>query len=205
MNKDGLNDNQEIFVREYLTNGNNATAAYIVAYPDCDPDYAGTQAGRLMDDSHAVRKVIDREMQQLFSTYKITQERILQEMACLAFYDPDAFYDDEGNPLPLSEIPEDARRAISGLDVEELWERDGRGNVRVKSGNLRKLKVTSKDKALEMLGRYHKMFVDKSEVDVRGEANVNVVSKIDLDDRIAQILDEKVDAKVKEALDAMLQ
>lgn len=203
MNKDGLNDNQEIFVREYLTNGNNATDAYIVAYPDCDPEYAGDQACRFMKPEHPVRKVIDREMQQLFSTYKITQERILQEMACLAFYDPDAFYDNDGNPLPLSEIPEDARRAISGLDVEELWERDGRGNVRVKSGNLRKLKVTSKDKALEMLGRYHKMFVDKKEIEHKGGFEPRVVRKVDLNERIEQLTGEG--SENKEQLDAMLQ
>lgn len=209
MNTAELTNAQEIFVREFLTNGHKGTDAALIAFPNCSVASASRYASELMAEGHKVRRVIDREMKKLFSTYEITQERILQEMACLAFYDPSVFYDDNGNVKPLHEIPEKARRAIAGLDVEELFEWDtddsGRRVARVRSGYLKKIKVTSKEKALEMLGRYQKMFVDKTEVDFTGKVENRQVHKVDLDERIEQIISDKVDARVKEAVDAMLQ
>jgi len=44
---------------------------------------------------------------------------VLRELACLAFLDPAAFYNANGELLSVREMPEEARRALSSMEVEE--------------------------------------------------------------------------------------
>ena len=206
-NYDDLTDSQKLYVRYYLTNGNKATQAYLMAVPEVSEGTAASMSCTWMKEGHPVRRVINDEMLKLFHRFEITEERIVQEMACLAFYDPKDIFDENGNVKPIPEITEKARRVISGVEVTELYDTDDEGE-RVVSGHLKKLKVTSKEKALEMLARYHKMFVDTREITFPNGVDVRQVGKVDLDERIAQLVGEEVDKKVKplkDQLDALLQ
>ena len=52
------NDKQKHFIREYTTNGHNATKAYKTAYPDCNVGAA--QAASLLLTNIKIRDEIDR-------------------------------------------------------------------------------------------------------------------------------------------------
>ena len=43
-----MNNQQKVFCREYVKNGNNGTKAYMIAYPDSSEDSARRQASRLL-------------------------------------------------------------------------------------------------------------------------------------------------------------
>ena len=43
-----MNNQQKVFCREYIKNGNNGTRAYMIAYPDSSEESARRQASRLL-------------------------------------------------------------------------------------------------------------------------------------------------------------
>ena len=58
-------------------------------------------------------------------------------------------------------MSEDVQRAISAIEVEEIFE--GRGEERRKVGEVRKVKFWDKTRALELLGRHVGLIRDRSE------------------------------------------
>lgn len=96
------------------------------------------------------------------SKLDITGERILEELAKLAFLDTTELYDSDGNPKPLNEVSPDARAAIEGIDIEELYQHFGGGNSK-SIGKIKRYKIAGKLKALELLGKYRKLFTEKIE------------------------------------------
>lgn len=82
----------------------------------------------------------------------ISAERVLQERARLAFFDPSNLFDEYGAPLPINAIDEDTRAAIQGLEVAEIYE--GTGQDRIKVGNMHKIKLADKSKSLEALEKH---------------------------------------------------
>lgn len=91
----------------------------------------------------------------------VTVEKIAREAARIAFFDPRDLFDETGKPIPINDIPEDAARAIAGVDVESLFE-GGRGN-RTRVGDVLKYKIANKITALELLAKWKKMLVDQVE------------------------------------------
>lgn len=78
--------------------------------------------------------------------------------------DPADAYDEVTNAmLALKDIPPELRRAIASVEVDELIE-DGRV-----IGHTTKLKLIDKKGALDSLGKYLKMFVQKHEHDLSKE------------------------------------
>lgn len=109
-----------------------------------------------------------------FKAARGTVESVLRELDRIASSDLlDAF--DEDNCLkPIAEIPEDIRRCIAGIEVDELWE--GHGKDRRQIGVTKKIKLWDKNKGLEMLGKYHKLFADKQTADV-GDTLVTLLAR----------------------------
>lgn len=88
-------------------------------------------------------------------------ELVIAGIRTIADVDIGDAYDQQGNLKAMHDIPEHIRRAIAGVEVFEEFE--GRGEARTKIGETKKLKLIAKDKALELLGKYRKMFVDRVE------------------------------------------
>jgi hypothetical protein len=81
--------------------------------------------------------------------------RIVRENSYLAFSDLGECFDREGNILPLEEMPDSARRAVSSMKVTRkyLRHKDGTSDLEV----TREIKLWSKPQALEMFFKYHDM------------------------------------------------
>lgn len=114
-----------------------------------------------------VKSQIETAEAKLNEKLDVTIERVRTELARLAFFDPAALFRDDGSIKPISELDEDTRRAIAGIDVNELFE--GNGEDRAQVGYIKKMKLADKGMNLERLGRYLKMFTDKVEVSAADE------------------------------------
>ena len=88
---------------------------------------------------------------------EISEKTILEELARIAFLDLGECYDEDGYLLPLSEMGEDARRALAAIESVQLPSKDDGDLPRV----LKKIKAESKIKALELLGKHLAMFTEK--------------------------------------------
>lgn len=152
-----LTSQQALFVREYLKDLNATQAAIRAGYAEHSASVTGCKLLKVPKIADAVEKVRGK----LREKAEVTAERIVQEYAKIAFLDIADLVDDSGTMKRISEIPEDARRAIAGLEVSEIF--DGDGECKHVIGLLKKIKLSDKKGALDSLARHLGMFVDKVE------------------------------------------
>ena len=89
-------------------------------------------------------------------------QRVTQELQRLGLTDIRGLFREDGRLKAVSEWPDDVARAIAGIEVEEVFE--GTGEARVYVGDLKKVKLTDKTRALELLGKTLAMFVERHQV-----------------------------------------
>ncbi len=178
-----LTPKQAAFCAEYLIDLNAAAAARRAGFSE---KAAHVQAGTLMKKPH-VQAEIQRLMAERSKRTEITQDSVIREIAKLAFGDIRKLFDDQGALLPVQDWPDDIAPTVSSVEIDELWQ--GFGENRTQIGETKKVKFWDKGKALEMLGRHLKLFVDRVEASGPGGgpipvADVKTLSDADLE-RIA--------------------
>lgn len=151
-----LNPQQQRFVQAYLKAGDgNATAAAIKA--GYSKKTAHVQGSRLLKHVE-VKQALDGAIKKAADKLDLTAERVLQEIARLAFFDIRKLVDNTGKPKPLSELDDDTAAALVGLDVVNF------GNKDSGIGEVLKFKLADKKGALELAAKYLKLLTDKVEV-----------------------------------------
>lgn len=145
-------------MREYLVDL-NATQAYVRAgYSENNADKHSHQ---LMRDP-SVKAAIDKALLEREVRVEITADRVLKELYRTAFADMRQAFEEDGSLKPIHEIPEEIARAISAIQVDELFE--GRGKDRKQIGVTRTVRFWDKLKALELLGKHLKLYTDRVEL-----------------------------------------
>lgn len=153
-----LNDKQRRFVDEYLIDLNATKAAIRAGY---SAKTAGSQAFDLLKKPEISAAVQAGKAARSKET-GIDAQTVLGELLRLARVDiAGAFYPD-GGLKPIHEIPEDVRRAISGVEV--LEEFSGRGGDRSQVGWTKKIKFWDKARALEMLAKHLGLLKERVEL-----------------------------------------
>lgn len=148
---------QKIFADEYLVDMNQ-TRAYIAAgYSENGAAQSASALLRNPKISAYIEKKLEKRAQKL----DISAEKILAEIAKVAFLDPRKFYDDNGNLKDVPSLDDDTAVSLAGLEVYEEYA--GRGEDREAIGQTKKVKFVDKLRALELYGRYLKLFTDKVE------------------------------------------
>ncbi len=178
-----LSRRERLFVEHYAAGGfQNAAKAYEDAGYRSTGTVAAAGASRLLkrvNVAAAVQIERDKLAAQLAARFAITKERVLEELAAMAFYDaadlvlvdpqdPEQVQDIR-SPVDIRRLPERIRRCIVG------WSWDRHGNF--------VLKLANKQGSLELIGRHLAMFVDRKEVRV-GE--LERASDAELDAKIGQ-------------------
>ncbi|MHC4757207.1 MAG: terminase small subunit [Planctomycetota bacterium] len=96
------------------------------------------------------------------SKFAITQERVLQEEACIAFHDIGALFDNDGFFIQnIKLLPEEVRRNISGLEISERTD--------PATGTMvpyYKVKFNDKGRSLERLEKHLGMLTEKVEIGI---------------------------------------
>lgn len=146
-----MTEKQKIFADEYLIDL-NATRAYRKAYPSVKRDETAAQAGSRMLRNVKVAAYIQERMEERQKRTEITQDRVLEELAAIAF----------ARATDYAEIKDEC---VKVKDTKSLTEQQIRAIAGIKEGKYGiELKLNDKEKALELLGRHLGMFKDKLEV-----------------------------------------
>lgn len=95
-------------------------------------------------------------------------QRVLQELETIAVTDLRQAFEADGSLKAMKDLPTSVARAIASVEVDELFE--GRGKEREQVGFTKKLKFWDKTRALELVGKKLKMFVDQ--VEVKGTVSI---------------------------------
>lgn len=187
----GLSPKQAKFVEEYLLDLNATQAAIRAKYSPKMADKIGSQ---LLGKTR-VAEAIQKAMAARSKRTEISQDRVLQEYAKLAFLDPRKFYDEDGRLVPIHKLPADVAAAIAGMDVfsEKIGEKDGVPEY----AEVRKIKLADKKGALDSVARHLGMFNDKVRQEVVGEGGGPVKVSI-VRDILAEIDGETAHVKLPE-------
>lgn len=145
----GLTDKQKRFVDEYLVDLNATQAAKRAGYKD-------PNIGRQLITKNNVSEEIRKRKKELSDKTGITQERVLRELAKIAFFDPRKLFQDNGQPKDITMLDDDTAGALAGLDVMEEYE--GHGQDREFVGYTKKYKIADKLRALDALGKHLGLF-----------------------------------------------
>lgn len=147
-----LTKKQELFVAEYLIDLNATKAAERAGY---SKKTAQEQSSRLLSNVMVAAAIAEKQKGRA-KRLEITADRILQELAKLAFYDPGEMLEDDGSMKQVKDIDPNTRMAIAGLEVTELFE--GTGDQKHAYGISKKIKLADKRSALVDLGKHMKLF-----------------------------------------------
>lgn len=164
-----LTPKQQRFVEEYLVDLNATQAAIRAGYSPSTAKEIGAQNLTKLN----VRTYIDAELAERSRRTGINQDRVIRELARIAFVNaPDVI--DPQTATVKSGATEDDTAAIASVKVKKV-------NGEQFDSTEREIKFADKLKALELLGKHLGMFKDKVEVSVLSE------EKNKLDNIISQI------------------
>lgn len=141
-----LNDRQQLFVAEYLK--------------DFKPMAAAARAGYSSPPwSDEVREAVEEGIRNRREVLEIDGALVLREVATIAFASMGDYFRDEWEMKNPEELTELQKRAIEAVQVNETRDPET-GEVE----RTVKLKLHSKNTALEMLGKNLKLFTERYEV-----------------------------------------
>jgi len=175
----------EVFCREYACH-NNATKAYMKAFPGCSYNAARVGGCRLLAEPN-IQKRIDEIQVERMGRLEITHEKVLRELAKVAFVDRRDFYNEDGTLRGIHDIDPDAVAVIKKVKSKTIVLRDGEGNE-VGTTTVTEFEMEEKKGALELLGRNLRMWTDKTELSGPGGGPIELTSDIERAARIAAIL-----------------
>lgn len=159
----GLNDRQKAFCDEYIIDFNGARAARDAGYTGKDTNVT---AAKLLTNSN-IQEYIQHLIALRSERTQITADKVIAEIAKVAFHNAEDFYDDEGLK-PLSELSSEAKAAISSYQTKRIKiGKDEHVDVPI-------MKVHDKMKALELLGKHVGAFEKDNQQKQPINQNINV-------------------------------
>ncbi len=195
---------QQLFVNEYLIDG-NATRAAIRAGYSADTAYS---IGQENLKKPVIEAAITKALADRADRTQVTADRVISEIAAMAFYDPAALAEvavetppgsgkyvskEIGSPLDVRALPEPIRRAIVG------WSWDKAGNFTIK--------LADKSKALDQLMRHLGEYNDKLSVNPLDglaerleRARARRIDELPEDDDTEAEIQRRADAEVQRRL-----
>lgn len=153
----GLTAKQLCFVEEYVVDFNATQAAIRAGY---SPETAYSIGSELLAKP-LVRAELARRQQDRSERLEISADRVLQELAKLATFDPRKFFHPDGTPKSPWELDDTTAAALAGVEVQQTYE--GSGENRRITGVTFKLKHVDKGQNLDRLCRIYGMYAQRDE------------------------------------------
>lgn len=151
-----LTPRQERFVQEYLIDLNATQASIRAGYSA----KGATVRGAELLANRKVQEAVEKAKAHRSERTCITQDRVLQELSRIAFFDPRKLFTDAGDPIDIHDLDDDVAAVLAGLDIVVERTDEGRDGFT----SVRKYKLTNKLGALEAAMRHLGMFKDSLEL-----------------------------------------
>lgn len=149
-----LTPKQKRFVDEYLVDLNATQAAIRAGYKSTNADTVAAQLLSKTWVSEAVKQAMNKREQRT----EITQDRVLQQLAKIAFADIKNTVEWDGNDIRIRPSEE-----VDGTIIASITQTEIKGIVS------KEIKLNDRMKALDLLGRHLGLFNDKLKLDVNGQ------------------------------------
>lgn len=159
-----LTPKQRLFVQEYLIDLNAKQASIRAGYSPANAEFQGHQ----LINNPKVKQAIELAMYEREQRTKVTQDRVIEELAKIAFLNPTDVINEYDASLRSGATREDTA-AISSIRVKRFPTREGFGVER-------EIKLHDKIRALELLGKHLGLFNDK--LNITADAVVRIVDDI---------------------------
>ena len=158
--KSGLTEKQELFCLEYAKDFNGTRSAIAAGYSK--PSAHVTANNNIKNTK--IQKRLAQLVNTIFADGEAAVKDIVRKLIVMADYDVSDIYDAQGNLKNIHDIPEKIRRNIQSIKTTrtEISE--------AVFTEIAEIKTPDRLKAVELLGRYLKMFVEQHE----HEHNVNL-------------------------------
>ena len=131
------------FSQEYCIDGNATQAAIRAGYSE---DTAGSIGFENLKKPEIQSYIAELQAESLMAA-KVTRDKVINEFAKIAFADIRKIFNESGGLKSVHEIDGDTTAAIAGFEVDELWAE------REQAGTTKKIKLSSKQAALESLAK----------------------------------------------------
>lgn len=148
-----LREKQQLFVDEYLIDLNGTQAAIRAGY---SAKTANEQASRLLANV-SIQQAISEKMAERSKRTGVNQDRVVQELAKIAFLKMTDVVDHNGKIK--DDASEDDLSCIESIKYKH-------SDTNIGSSTEREVKTASKLKALELLGKHLGMWNDKLDVNI---------------------------------------
>jgi phage terminase small subunit len=135
----------------------NATKAAIKA--GYSKKTATVQASRLLRKVH-IAEMRRSKSEELTAEYDISAKWVLNELAKIARCDPRKFFNKDGSPKDITALDDVSAAGVAGFDVLELFD-GSQGDQKHVTGLVKKIKLSDRIRALELLGKHQAAFTDK--------------------------------------------
>ena len=173
---------QDRFVEEYLVDLNATQAAIRAGY---SKKTARSIANELLTKPD-IQEAIQKAMQERSERTEVTQDRVLKELAMIAYSDIRNYIEIEKltgamRAKAFEEMPEGESRVLKSIKEDRVIKEDADGK-KVTVYDKVKFALWDKTKALELIGRHLGMFTDVK-VDVGEELKKLIVERIFTDKR----------------------
>lgn len=158
---DGFTRRERLFVAEYLADAkqNGKEAAIRAGY---SAKSAAVTACGLLRKPH-VAAAVEAKHHQTLVNLDITRERVLGELAKLAYFDPRNLFNEDGSAKQINELDDVTAAAVAGVEVYQEFLSRGEDKEEGGIGITKKFKLADKRGPLELLGKHLKLFTDKHE------------------------------------------
>ena len=153
-----LTRKQQSFVLEYMIDKNATLAAKRCGYAENSAHVTGCRLLKNAKVAEYLRITVGEQQERL----QIRADDILRELYKIMTVDIADLLDDDGTVKLLSKMPEAARKAISAIEIDEIW--DGHGADKTVIGETKKIKLWNKVHSAELLGKHLKLWIEKMEL-----------------------------------------
>jgi phage terminase small subunit len=152
-----LNHRQKRFVVEYAKHGIAARAARDAGY---SRKTARTMGHELLTKPD-IRAAVAAQQGKVLAKAEVTATQVLEELCRLAFADPRAMFDEDGNLRPIVELTRDEAALIASFEVVKKNAEAGDGIT----DTVHKLKVWDKPAALALLAKHFGLLKERIQVE----------------------------------------
>jgi phage terminase small subunit len=156
----GLNPRQEQFAHEYLIDLNATQAAIRSGYSA----HTAAQIGERLLRKVEIQQLIQHGVQERSQRTQVSADRVITELARIAFFDPRNLYAPDGSLRAVHDLDEDTARVLTSLEIQNA---EGAQRTR--------MRWADKLAALEQLGRHLGLFQQKYQLDLNMKARVVIV------------------------------